>query len=190
LLGEQLRRGGADPGAAAGDEGDFAVELHTLTSVLRVACCGRPEGAARRRVPSAREDAAQWTWHKFVWREAGAEAYRRLLGTILAPPVWEVRYATFDGDVVERAEEWRVTIADDRSVRALAHTLPEQRAGAKLARDAAQALAERALQMRFGVDAKTVDHIRLSAEHGFGTLDVSKIDITGDVSLDEAKARA
>ncbi|HET6803648.1 MAG TPA: type II CAAX endopeptidase family protein [Casimicrobiaceae bacterium] len=110
-------------------------------------------------VKLASEDAAQWTWHKFVWREAGAGAYRRLLGTILAPPVWEVRYATFDGDVVERAEEWRVTIADDRSVRALAHTLPEQRAGAKLARDAAQALAERALQTRFGVDARTLDRI-------------------------------
>ena len=110
-------------------------------------------------VKLASEDAAQWTWHKFVWREAGAEAYRRLLGTVLAPPVWEVRYATFDGDVVERAEEWRVTIADDRSVRALVHTLPEQRAGARLARDAAQALAERALQTRFGVDATTLERI-------------------------------
>ena len=110
-------------------------------------------------VKLASEDPAQWTWHKFVWREAGAEAYRRLLGTVLAPPVWEVRYATFDGDVVERAEEWRVTIADDRSVRALVHTLPEQRAGARLARDAAQALAERALQTRFGVDATTLERI-------------------------------
>src|SRR5258706_12027123 len=41
-----------------------------------------------------------------------------------------------------------------------------------------------------GVDANTVDHIRLSAENGFGTTDVSKIAITGDVTLEEAKARA
>jgi uncharacterized protein (DUF362 family) len=41
-----------------------------------------------------------------------------------------------------------------------------------------------------GVDAKTVDHIRLSAERGFGTLDLSKIKISGDVSLDDAKKRA
>jgi uncharacterized protein (DUF362 family) len=41
-----------------------------------------------------------------------------------------------------------------------------------------------------GVDADTVDHIRLSAEHGFGTTDLSKIEITGDVTLAEAKARA
>jgi uncharacterized protein (DUF362 family) len=41
-----------------------------------------------------------------------------------------------------------------------------------------------------GLDAKTVDHIRLAAEHGFGTHDLSKIAITGDVTLDEAKQRA
>jgi hypothetical protein len=104
------------------------------------------------KVKLASEDPAQWTWHKFVWREAGAEAYRRLVGTALAPPVWEVRYATFGGDVVERAEEWRVAIADDGSVRAMTHTLPEGRAGAQLAREAALALARRALAVRFGVD--------------------------------------
>jgi uncharacterized protein (DUF362 family) len=41
-----------------------------------------------------------------------------------------------------------------------------------------------------GLDPRTVDHIRLSAEHGFGTTDLSKIEITGDVTLDEAKQRA
>lgn len=41
-----------------------------------------------------------------------------------------------------------------------------------------------------GVDASTVDHIRLSSEHGFGSTDVSKVQITGDVTLEEAKARA
>ena len=41
-----------------------------------------------------------------------------------------------------------------------------------------------------GLDAKTVDHIRLSAEHGFGTMDLSQIEITGDVTLEQAKAKA
>ena len=41
-----------------------------------------------------------------------------------------------------------------------------------------------------GIDPMTVDHIRLAAEHGFGTTDLSNIEITGDVTLDEAKARA
>jgi Domain of unknown function (DUF362) len=41
-----------------------------------------------------------------------------------------------------------------------------------------------------GVDPMKVDHIRLAAQRGFGTTDLSKIAISGDVTLDEAKARA
>jgi uncharacterized protein (DUF362 family) len=41
-----------------------------------------------------------------------------------------------------------------------------------------------------GVDPRSVDHIRLASERGFGTTDVSKIRITGDVTLDDAKKRA
>ncbi len=41
-----------------------------------------------------------------------------------------------------------------------------------------------------GLDARTIDHIRLASEYGFGTLDLAKIKITGDVTLEEAKARA
>jgi hypothetical protein len=41
-----------------------------------------------------------------------------------------------------------------------------------------------------GLDPSSVDHIRLAAEHGFGTMDLARIDVTGDVSLDEAKQRA
>jgi uncharacterized protein (DUF362 family) len=41
-----------------------------------------------------------------------------------------------------------------------------------------------------GVDPASVDHIRLASEYGFGALDTSKVEITGDVTLDEAKARA
>ncbi len=41
-----------------------------------------------------------------------------------------------------------------------------------------------------GVDPMTVDHLRLAHEAGFGTLDIDEIEISGDVSLDEAKARA
>ena len=41
-----------------------------------------------------------------------------------------------------------------------------------------------------GVDARTVEHIRLAEDYGFGTTDLRKITITGDVSLEEAQARA
>jgi hypothetical protein len=41
-----------------------------------------------------------------------------------------------------------------------------------------------------GVDPRSVDHIRLAAERGFGTTDLSKIAVSGDVTLEEARARA
>jgi hypothetical protein len=104
-------------------------------------------------VKLASDDPQQWAWHKYVWREAGPDAYRKLVGTILAPPVWEVRYAMFGGDVVERADEWRVAITNDRAVRAMSHSLPEARPGAHLTRDDALALARKALKTRFDVDA-------------------------------------
>ncbi len=104
----------------------------------------------------ANDDGAQWNWHKFVWREKGRDAYRRLVGTVLPPPVWEVRYAMFDGDVAERAEEWRITVAGDGSVRTIRHQLPQARPGARLSRDAAQALAQAEVKRRFGRDAAAV----------------------------------
>ncbi|MGE5170320.1 MAG: lysostaphin resistance A-like protein [Rudaea sp.] len=115
-------------------------------------------------VKLASEDPQQWAWHKFVWRQAGPEKYRRLVGTILAPPVWEVRYATFEGDVAERAEEWRVSVNDDRSIRAMAHVLPEARPGARLSRDAALALARGALKARFDVDPASLTLVAADEE--------------------------
>lgn len=41
-----------------------------------------------------------------------------------------------------------------------------------------------------GIDPATVDHLRLASERGFGSMDLSTIQITGDVSFEEAKKRA
>jgi hypothetical protein len=102
---------------------------------------------------TAPEDASQWLGHAFVWREGGHDAYRKLVGNWLAPPYWEVRYARFDdGDVVDRAEEWRVIVDNEGKVRSLRHQLPEQRPGAKLTRDEARKLAEDELRRTFGLD--------------------------------------
>jgi hypothetical protein len=102
---------------------------------------------------AATEEGPVWTMHKFVWREAGPDRYHALIGGVLAPPVWDVRFARFAGDVAERAEEWRVSVGPDGAVRSVRRTLPEARAGATLARDAARALAEETLRARFDVDA-------------------------------------
>ncbi|AGP35775.1 DUF362 domain-containing protein [Sorangium cellulosum] len=41
-----------------------------------------------------------------------------------------------------------------------------------------------------GVDPRSVEHIRLASERGFGPMDLGEIEITGDVTLEEAKQKA
>lgn len=41
-----------------------------------------------------------------------------------------------------------------------------------------------------GLDPRSVDHIRIAHERGFGPLDLAHIDVQGDVSLDELRERA
>jgi hypothetical protein len=99
------------------------------------------------------DDAGAVQWHQFVWREAGRDAYEKLIGNWLAPPLWEVRYARFDGgDVADRAEEWRVTVTGDGTVRQIRHQLPEKQPGAKLSREQARTLAQQEIRQRFGLD--------------------------------------
>jgi len=90
---------------------------------------------------------------RFVWREAGPDAYRNLAGNMLAPPMWDVRFARFDGDIVERTEEWRVTVTGNGEVRQVRHRLPEGAPGANLSRDAALDLARQVVREQFGLDA-------------------------------------
>jgi hypothetical protein len=41
-----------------------------------------------------------------------------------------------------------------------------------------------------GLDPRTIEHIRLAEDYGFGTTDLNKIKISGDVSFEEARAKA
>ena len=121
----------------------------------------------------ANADPQQWAWHRFVWDEAGPKSYRGLVGGILAPPVWEVRYARFDGDVSARAEEWHVGIDNDGAVRSFVHVLPEGRPGASLTRDAARSLAAKRLAAEFGVDADKLKEVAADEQRRPGRVDWS-----------------
>ncbi len=115
-----------------------------------------PEWRQASIVRLASEDPSRWEGHKFVWRVAGRDAYAKLIGNTLPPPLWEVRYARFDGDVDERAEEWRVTVDGRRNVRQIRHALPESRAGARLVREEALVLARKAVKDRLDLDPSTL----------------------------------
>jgi len=106
-----------------------------------------------------------WLWHKFVWREAGADVYAKLIGRWLAPPMWEVRYARFDvGDVADRVEEWTVTVDGAGNLRQVRHVLPEARPGASLSQEDARKIAQQGLARFLGLDAGAMREV--SAEQG------------------------
>jgi hypothetical protein len=118
-----------------------------------------PEWRRFATVRVAPDNAARWQGHVFVWREAGPAAYAKLIGATLPPPMWEVRYARFDGDVAARAEEWRVTLDGRGAIRQVRHELPEAAPGARLSKDDALAFARKTVRDRFGLDPAAVTEI-------------------------------
>lgn len=100
--------------------------------------------------------------HEFAWRELDRAVFRDLVGKFLAAPRWEVRLARFEGDVAERAEEWRVRVAGDGSWITVVHRLPEAREGASLSEQEARDLALGTIRGRFGLEPGEVEEIEVS----------------------------
>jgi len=124
-----------------------------------------PEWKRLAAIRQASDDRGAWAWNKFVWREAGREPYRKLVGSWLAPPLWEVRYARFSGvDVADRAEEWQVAVQGDGKVRQVQHQLPEERPGARLTEEQARALAQRELAARLGLDSAALREVEVKQD--------------------------
>ena len=86
----------------------------------RAASCSVPIGGASRRCGAR---ATRRSGRSID--SSGARRVRKRIArssaTPLAPPLWDVRFALFEGDVAERAEEWRVTIEPDGKVRQVRH---------------------------------------------------------------------
>jgi len=89
--------------------------------------------------------------HRFVWQEGGAAALGQLEGSYLRVPLWAVRFARFEGDVAERAEEYWVVVGPRGDVFRFVHRLPEARPGADLSEDEARSIAGAAVRERFGL---------------------------------------
>ena len=89
---------------------------------------------------------------RFVWQTAGRETHEQLAGSYVPGVRWRIRYATFEGSVEERAEEYRVIVADSESVPRVIHRLPEAREGAALSEEEARSKAQSAVSARFGLE--------------------------------------
>lgn len=96
---------------------------------------------------------------RLVWSTAGRDVYERVLGTWIEPPRFRVRFARFEGDVAERAEEWAVSVDGTGRVRGVRHRLPEDRSGASLDETAARALAHEAIRRELGLDPATLKEV-------------------------------
>ncbi len=97
--------------------------------------------------------------HEFVSETAGEARRAELIGRYLRAPGWRVRAATFQGDVAERAEEWRALVGASGDVTSLSHTLPEGRPGRSLDEASARAIALRTLADRFSLRPDQVKEI-------------------------------
>ena len=76
--------------------------------------------------------------YQFIWQQRGRESYHELLGNYLSEPKWAVRYRLYDGDVVERAEEFVTWVNQEGKITRILHTLPEEMKGLSLTEDEAR----------------------------------------------------
>jgi len=83
--------------------------------------------------------------NRFVWQTAGRDRYQILLGVYVTPPSWVVRFARFQGDVAERAEEYQVEITGNGAPFRISHSLPEATPKKSLTEAEARSLATSAL---------------------------------------------
>lgn len=106
----------------------------------------------------------------FVWKEAGAEVYRDIIShsepVLLRPPCFWVRFCKFEGDLIQRSEEFHVFIIQNGFVLRIMHGLPESQPGANLTKEEAQKYATEILMWdRYLVDLNTRKNItEISAE--------------------------
>lgn len=104
----------------------------------------------------------------FVWHHAGAEVTQSLIGKYLDTPFWVITWRRFDGPVEERTEQWQAWIYPDGRLHELVHQLPEGRAGERLTRAQATAMAHERISALGWADPanleeKTVEEIQRPA---------------------------
>lgn len=98
---------------------------------------------------------------RFVWQTGKREDYEALIGEYLPPPYWGVRFARFEGDVAERAEEYEVFVSKAGDLFRFLHVLPEARPGASLTESEARNLADSAVRASYGLDPSILKDISI-----------------------------
>ena len=96
---------------------------------------------------------------RFIWQNEGEEQYQKLLGEFISPPRWKLRFVRFEGDVVERTEEYQVFTAKEGEFLRFRHKLPEARSGANLTEDSARTIVHSVLAEKYQLDASKLKEV-------------------------------
>jgi uncharacterized membrane protein (DUF485 family) len=96
---------------------------------------------------------------RFIWTQGGVSAYHDLLEAYLPPPHFLVRFARFEGDIAERAEEYQVTVGPRGELLRFHHRVPEAKPGARLSEDEARSLAFPVPEKLYGLSSNGMDEI-------------------------------
>ena len=79
--------------------------------------------------------------NRFVWQTTDEEIYNFLMGDYIDTPGFSVRFAKFDGDLNERAEEYIVDLNYKGIPKRINHKIPENQEGSELIEEEARQLA-------------------------------------------------
>jgi len=105
-----------------------------------------------------------WDGDRFAWQTAGPDVYRELLGRHLPENRWLIRFASFEGDIAERAEEWRVFLDAHGAVHRVAHVLPEARPGSSLTEADARGRVHAALRDLWQLDPAALSEVSATSQ--------------------------
>ncbi len=102
--------------------------------------------------------------HTFIWQVGNKGLYRSLLNSYLTPPHWVVRFAQFDGDLEQCAEEYRVHIDGAGAILHTHHKLPESASGHNLTEAQARIIAHNTLKELYNLDPAQLTEIGACAQ--------------------------
>lgn len=101
--------------------------------------------------------------HVFIWQKH-KDLYKKLLGTYLAPAQWYIRYVQFEGNLIDRAEEFWAILNPSGTLFSRKHIVPEAWPGAKLSEEEARTKIHAIMQKDLHLDLQDFKEISAISE--------------------------
>ena len=97
--------------------------------------------------------------NRFVWQTTDEEVYNFLMGDYIDTPGFSVRFAKFDGDLNERAEEYIVDLNYKGIPKRINHKIPENQEGSDLIEEEARQLALNTILKHYNLSESVLELI-------------------------------